>query len=191
MLELNKNQKRLPIGGHHFYCHSVMFKGDTFPEVVKKMAEFRRNNNIAAGDPEQEILAHYQDKWPFMVVQSDREPKLEPPESYTQWRDWVFRTWKNPPKKFLGEKEATDRFVVCQSCPHFVSNPYWKKNPTPESMEVSRREFVLQRGIQADKISGFCALHLAPIGPMVFVADPKPLSQMKEGEIEPEACWVK
>src|SRR5690349_17404270 len=106
MLQLNTKQKRMPFGGHQYPEYGMVFRGETFKEVKDKLAKFRLDNNIPAGNPEQEILVHYLKNWPWMVIINDKPPASMGDEDYAKWRDWIHKTWKNPPRKHLTTKEA-------------------------------------------------------------------------------------
>lgn len=186
-LALNKNQKREPYGGHHFVEQGITFKGDTFDEVIEKVADFRKNNNYPAGDPVQDVLIFYVKHWPYMVT-DDLEPKEEVPidTKYLEWRDWIYKVWQNPPKKFLTTKEAQDRWKVCETCP-FNQKKDWAKSD--ESTELKRRQYLLTRGIAYPSFLGFCSLHRADLGVIVFTDQPVSLSSKKDGG-HYEKCWV-
>lgn len=186
MLEYNKDQKRLPIGGHHFNAYGATFTGETFHEVVSKLAEFKRNNNIAAGNPEQEVLMFYFKNWPYMVKMSEKPQPFEPKGDYDYWRDWIFATWKKPPSKFITSAEAKERWDVCRNC-GFLKKLNWPE--TKESTELARRAFILSRGMTSPDFLGYCSLHKAHLPALVFVDNPAPFSAKKEGD-EPSECWV-
>ncbi len=188
MFKLNEKMPREPIGGHHFASHGVTFKGDSFKEVVSQLRAFRINNNIAVGDPAQDVLIFYAENFPWMVEQDwNAEPKKEN-KYYVRWRDWIYGQWKNPPKKVLTTKEASDRWKICLDCPWRL--PFvWKK--TDESQELIRRAFMLRRGVEIPKDLGYCALHRVDLGVFCFLENPEVQSaQQKDGAKEPK-CWVK
>ncbi len=187
MLKINKDQMRLPIGGHHFPSHGNTFKGDTLVELVEKITEFRINNGINIGNPEQEVLTFYYKNWPYMVKEVDNT-KNPDEESlrYIYWRSWIQKTWKNPPNKFASLKEASDRWTICETCPFNVKKD-WDK--TDESEELTRRSFLLSRGYVSPKSIGFCSLHNADIAAFSFIDAAKEFSAKKDGGSH-AACWV-
>ena len=72
--ELRKHQQLRPLeGGHHFHCYGLKFTGETLGEVVGKVSSYRLNNLIPMGRPEQEVLAYYADKFPWMVDAAEDE----------------------------------------------------------------------------------------------------------------------
>jgi len=186
VLELNKNQKRLPIGGHHFRDHSVTFRGETLDEVVKKLTSFRASNNIPAGNPEQEVLFFYAKNWPYMVKRSENEEQQAIDNDYVAWRDSVYKLWSKQPPKFIPQLEAIERWNVCETCPNLVKIDW----PTsPEMTELLHRTFLLSRGLQTPSFLGYCARHSTDLRSVVYVESPTSLSSKKDGQ-QPEKCWI-
>lgn len=188
MLRLNPDAKRAPFGGHHYPEHGMTFKGESFKEVLKDVADFRRNNNLPAGDPEQEVLFYYASKFPWMV-RADHGA-VEPPQvksQYHEFRDWVHKTWRKPPVSSVTTKQARERWAVCEKCPFNV--PYAFRE-TDESSELVRRSFLLRRGITVPSFLGFCALHKADLGAFSFFEDAKSYSSKKDSTQQPAPCWV-
>lgn len=187
MLEFKKNQKRLPFGGHHHPAYGIVFRGETLAEVVKKIEDYRINNHLAIGNPEQEVLERYQKLWPWLVKTSeDKEPTPEKSQAYKDWRFWVDRLWANPPIKVLTIKEARLRWDVCLKCP-FNQKPDWKDDR--ETAEIKRRLYLLRRGVDVPEDLGICALHKADLSVLSFLENPENVSLKKDGE-KPKDCWV-
>lgn len=188
MLKLNTAQQRLPLGGHHYHEYGVTFRGDTFQEVVEKLKSFRLNNNISYGDPEQEVLKFYASHWPYMV-RTDREgtEKEEEPQDYQDWRKWTQTTWRNPPLKRITTREATDRWNACLGC-KFNKPLDWEMSD--ESRELSRRIFILRRGLDAPSGVGYCSLHKCDLGVFGYIGDAEKYSTKNENEEQPKECWV-
>ncbi len=185
MLKIAPHQQRLPFGGHQYAEYGITFKGETFDVVKDKLTKFRLNNNIPAGNPGQEILAHYAKHWPWMVKSDGESPRMESTE-YIRWRDWIFRTWRTPPKKMVTPKEAKERWEKCLSCPMLRRRPM---ESTDESAELVRKAFILRRGIEVPTNLGFCALHGADLSVLVFTEPAKDFSDKKD-TVQPECCWV-
>lgn len=187
MLKFNKNQKRLPIGGYHFPSHGTTFRADTLDGLVKKIKDFRTTNAIGAGAPEQEVLIFYAKHWPYMVME-DRDPP--PPkitqEEYAQWRDWIQSTWTKPPNKTLTSKEAKSRWEVCQKCPF---NKQLKWEGTDESAELTRRAFILRRGLEVPLNLGFCSRHRWDLSVAVWIDQATGFSAEPNHQKRPD-CWV-
>jgi hypothetical protein len=187
VLRLNPDSKRLPFGGHHFHEYGMTFKGDTFKEVVKKVADFRLTNNLPSGDPEQEVLGYYARQWPWLVKEEHKPIAIETQsQEYFQLRDWIYMAWKKPATKLLSVKECKDRWEICRDCP-FNLQPNWDE--TKESAELTRRSFVLRRGQDTPDYLGFCALHKADLSAFSFIEAAKEYSAKKEGDSYP-GCWV-
>lgn len=183
MLKFNKDQKRLPIGGHHYAEYGKTFKGKDVPDLSKQVAAFRLSNNIPAGNPEQEILTFYAQNWPYMVKE-DREavPVMEDVD-YKAWRDWIYNAWSHPPKKLLTGKEAKERWEACLKCPARKTFP-WKS--TDESSELVRRAYVLRRGQETGVNNSFCDCYRADLSLFVFLDG---ASVQKDPEA-PKNCWT-
>jgi hypothetical protein len=162
MLKLNPTSKKSPPGGHQYREYGITFKGEKFSEVVTKVRDFRLHNNHPVGDPEQEVLCYYADHWPWLVKEDrDAAEPESPPDQYFLWREWLHRTWRNPPNKIITVKEAKDRWDKCEKCPF---NQQFKHDETAESSELSRRAFLLRRGIEVPEFLGFCSCHAADLG---------------------------
>ncbi len=185
---VNKKQKREPAGGHHFVIDGTTIKGETFDEVVTKVNEYRRNNNLPVGDTKRDITLFYAKNWPYMVIRSEveYEPKIFE-EGYIKWRDWVYKTWSNPPAKFITKKEAEDRWDVCKTCPFNKPKNF---SASPELSEINRRTFLMSRGLEAPSFLGYCALHSADLPTLVYADNPATLLFEKDNE-PLENCWVK
>ena len=186
MLRYNKNQHRSPIGGHHFSDHGVMFRGDTFDEVVEKIRNFRITNALPLGEPSQDVLRFYAKNFPYMVVADGAETKEEGDAKRNSWRSWVFETWRNPPKKVIVTKDAERRWEICKKCPYNRSIENYKNS---EDKEIRKRAYLLRKGIDIPSGLGFCSLHKADLSVFTFIEDAKAHSHAKDGD-KHEKCWV-
>ena len=188
MLKLKENSKKSPPGGHHYVEHRVTFKGESWTEVVKKVTDFRLHNNIPQGNPSQEVLNFYADNWPWLVKEDESAPEPEPaPSQYDLWRDWIYRTWKNPPKKLVTPTEAKARWAICSTCP---MNEQFKFSESSESAELTRRTFLLRRGIESSEALAFCSCHKADLASFSFFDNAKEYSRMHHPIEKPDRCWV-
>lgn len=183
MLKLNPNQKRQPFGGHQFFDSqkAVSFRGNTFEDVKNKLTSYRINNGIPVGNPEQEILQYYATHWPFMVMPCETANANALSPKYLGWREFVSKSWLIPPKKFITSKEAQERWKICCECP-FNQLKDWKE--TDESSELTRRAFVLRRGIDVPEYLGYCSLHRVDLGVFCFL-DQAELPKKVEAP-----CWI-
>ncbi len=166
MLKINKDQKRLPVGGHHYIEYGKTFKGESVDEIEEQISAFRLANNIPAGNPKQEILAFYAKNWPWMVKEDREAVETISDEDYIAWREWVYSTWKNPPKLRKSRWESTD-----------------------ESSELVRRAYLLRRGIEVPINLTFCSCHRADLGVLVLTEQAKSYSARKDVE-QPVNCWI-
>lgn len=187
MLKLNPNMKREPFGGHHYPQYGMTFRGDTLGKVIIDLTAFRLNNNIPAGSPEQDVLNYYAEKFPYMVMADEDRSDSPQDRDYTLWRDWIYGAWRRPPKKFVSVKEASNRWEICLVCPMHRPTDWTK---TDESRELSRRSFLLTRGVDTPAKLGYCRLHHCDLSAFVFIDGVKEFSAKKDGE-ELESCWVK
>lgn len=187
MLQLNKDQQRLPIGGHHYPSYGMTFRGETMVEVAKKLGEYRLTNNYPIGEPQQDVLGYYAKNWPFMVKNVESEVIETQDDDYVNWRDWVFRTWKKPPSKFLSGAEIKPRLEVCETCP-FNKEINWSRSE--ELTEVLKRAFILKRGMPTPENIGYCACHRADLSTLVFIENAAGFSNKLNETTEPKACWV-
>lgn len=188
MIVLNKNQQREPIGGHHYVELGRVISGETFMGVVDQVRDSRITNGRSVGNPEMDVLLFYQANWPFMVIEDEfKKPEPEPDPNYTTTRDWVFSTWKNPPKKLVTSKEATIRAGICSSCPKRISK---HKTMSEEASEVERRSFMLRCGITIKDSEAYCSCHRWPIEVAIFIDGADRFSAKKDKDNVPEGCWV-
>lgn len=186
MYQLKQNSKKAPFGGHQYHEYGVTFSGASFDAVVEKLKAFRLNNSITYGDPEQEVLAYYADKWPWLVERVDEEGEREE-EDYAAWRDWVHKTWRSAPTKLIVPKEAQDRWDICEKCPFNMPDEFGNG---PEPKELRRRAFLMRRGVDVPKHLGYCSHHRADLGAFTFIQNAKVFSALpKEGEPF-KGCWT-
>lgn len=187
-LRLNPDQLRQPFGGHQFpNSDGRILRGDKFSDVVKELVDFRSTNGIQMGNPEQEILAYYSIHWPFMIEKVDDNPIHSPTSLFLGWSRWVRRTWRNPPKKFVSTREASERWKVCEKCPF---NKEFDWPTTIESSAISQRAYLLRKGIDVPDHLGYCACHGCDIGAMSFIATPDQFAETDKTLEKPAACWV-
>ena len=185
-LTLRKTLVR-PVGGHHFIENRVMMRGETLEELVGKITDYRLNNSISIGEPEQEVLQFYTKNWPYMVDEEEDSKPLPPPDKYkVQWIDWVRRQWGKTPSKAATVKEAEIRWKVCLDCPYNLP----LESLTREEEEIMRKAFMLRRGHETPKKLGFCALHLWDNSSAVFIEAPSGVSGMKKDTVRYPKCWV-
>lgn len=188
MLRINPDQQRGPRGGHHFQVpNGPMLRDEEFKGLVKKLVDYRVNNLIPLGAPDQEILRYYEKEFPYVVQETPQAERGGLTEAFTAWARWVRRAWRTPPKKTITTKEASCRWEVCQKCKH---NKPFNWSDTPESMAMSQRAFLLRRGLEVPNGLGFCDLHCCDISVMSFIDNPKGFSEKPESESQPESCWV-
>lgn len=187
MLKLNRNQKREPFGGHHFPDHGVTFKANSYDELVKKVEQFRANNAIPLGNPSQEILEFYAKHAPFMVLPDNESIEIAPKSDYQDARDWIYKTWRNPPQKTVGRLEAKDRWECCKNCKFNVAFP---DSPNGELDALKRRAFMLRKGEKIPDFLGFCSLHRADLGVFVFIEQAMNYSEKKKDTEVANGCWL-
>ncbi len=185
--QLKPNSKREPFGGHHFRENSVTLKGDTFDEVVDLLSNFRLINGKPIGNPRQEVINFYAEKFPWMV-EWDLEGKEDEPEKqeYLDWRDWVSSMWGKAQGKFITRKEASFRWDICKNCPHNVGTP-WKE--TKESIEFSRKSLLLKRGEKTPEKYQYCDLHRADVAVASFLESPQEFSRKDKNKSNHPGCW--
>lgn len=186
MLALNEKAMKQPIGGHHYACHGIMFRGDSFTEVVEKLANFRINNGIPIGNPDQEILMTYAASYPNLVKTRIGDAE-KPSEEYRKWRLWVNSVWKDPPSKQISERQAKERWKKCIGCKYLTDYP-WKK--TDESAQIQRRAFLLRKGAACPEKIQFCSLHLADIPVLSFIETPAKYTDAPKDKVDESGCWV-
>jgi len=184
---LNKFQKRLPLGGHHFPEKGAMIKGETFHEVDDLLTNFRLFNGRALGNPVREVTDYYASKFPWMVILETEPVKEEElDEDYVAWRDWISGVWGKPMGKFISLRESKDRLQICRGCPHNAGKPW---DESEESIEFERKSLMLKRGNLVDEKICYCDLHKADISVSCFIENPIPVSRKDKDEQDYPACW--
>lgn len=179
---------REPPGGHQFPERGTTITGERFLDVVKKLSDFRINNGIPLGDPTQEILIRYAEKWPYLVENDDSGmPQIVSTSNKSSWKEWVFSIWSHPPKLLITSKEASARWEICLECPF---NKKLSLEVTGEDAEIKRRTFLLRRGQEVPASLHFCSLHGMDLSVGCFLEKPKDFS-ISEPIGEYEKCWVK
>lgn len=187
MLKFREKSMRMPFGGHHYPDYGITFKGESFKEVVDKVRDFRLRNNIDVGEPDQDVLCFYAMHWPWLVsVDHKREDPPKENAQFVAWREWIQKTWKKPPTRLVTVKEAKDRWAVCSTCPF---NRPWDFRETKESAELTRRAFLLRKGVEVPEDLCYCDLHNADLGVFSFISSAKDYSA-KNSEEHYGGCWV-
>ncbi len=186
-LRLKENQKRLPFGGHHFRENGVTLKGDTFEDVEELLSNFRLINGKPIGNPKDEIIAYYAEKFPWMVEYDTNEQVVEPlSEEYIAWRDWISSIWGKTQGHFITRKEASFRWEICKKCPHNVGSPW---DDSKESIEFSRKALLLKRGENTPENLRYCDLHKVDIGVASFQESARDLSRKDDNKPDHPGCW--
>lgn len=177
----------LPIGGHHFIEDGVMLKGDTLPDVVKALSDYRLTNMVPIGEPEQEILQYYMRNWPYMVDEDYdykiTDAKVSP---NSRWVKWIRMNWGKPLGKMATAREANSRAAICCKCPYNL--PIEPINQ--EEQEMMRKAFMMRRGHDVPKNLGFCSLHLWDNGSSIFIEAPSNVSGLEKDAARYVGCWV-
>lgn len=187
MLSLKNNQQRQPIGGHHYPTHGKTFKSDTFQGLIAEVKKFRLDNSLPFGDPEQEILYYYAEKFPFMVKSDPDRTAIQKDPDYLAWRNWVWDSCKKFSHKFLTQKEAEERQSACAKCPY--NKPItWTGE---EAKQVGKKSFILRRCQQVMPLVGFCTFHKWDNRVSCFTEDAKIFSKQKQDKHPPANCWIK
>lgn len=186
-LKLNPHQKRLPFGGHHFREDGIMLKGEAFKDVEELLRDFRLMNGRPVGNPSQDIIIYYAQKFPWMVM-TDHDATPDEPEEYDYvcWRDWITSVWGKVQNKFITRKEASFRWEKCNGCPNNVGKT-WKSSA--EATEFERKSLLLRRGEKTPENYCYCALHRADVSVASFLESPRDLSRKLPNSAEQEGCW--
>lgn len=187
MLKINKDQMRLPFGGHHYVENGHMLKGETFDEVKTKLTDYRLNNNNPVGNPGQDILAYYAVNFPWMVREDPTEMPEES-ENFIDWRAWVQKTWVKPPKKMLTSKEASFRWEVCKGCK--FNQPIEQGHKPAEFEQITRKALLLRRGVKIPQELGYCCLHRFDLSVATFIETPRDHSEKSTSSPNHPSCWV-
>lgn len=184
---LKLNMKREPFGGHHFRENGATLKGDNFNDVVDLLTNFRLINGRPIGNPTQEVINYYAEKFPWMVEYDLSGEEDEPVnQEYEAWRDWVSSVWGKPQNKFITRKEASFRWEVCKKCPFNIGSTWTE---TKESTEFSRKSLLLKRGEKTPENMVFCSLHHADIGVASFLESPRDFSRKDKNKSDHPGCW--
>lgn len=185
--KLNRFQKRLPHGGHHFVERGVTIKGDSVTEVAGLLENYRLINGRPLGNAYQEIVDYYASKYPWMVIKDlDPQEDEEIDQDYIDWRNWISSVWGKPMGKWISRKEASMRWEVCKNCPFNAGKPW---DLDKEATEFDRKSLLLRRGESVPENYQFCSLHKADIGVSSFIESPMALSRKDPDKQAPSQCW--
>lgn len=184
---IRHGQQLRPHGGHHFYAHGIKFEGETHLHVYEKLREYRLNNMIPVGNVEQEVLAYYYEKFPWMVDAISSEEPVPKNDYYARWRGWIHRMWKTPLNRAVTKKEAATRWAVCQGCPHNIK---LSVDGSKEGSETLRRAFLLRRGHDIPPFLGFCSLHSFDLSVASFLEAPAEVSGKLKDTANYPGCWA-
>jgi len=186
-LRLKENSMRIPFGGHHFKDRAIMFKADSFDELVDKIRVFRIANSVKVGNPEEEILIYYAKNWPWLVEENPEPEETKENPRYEKWRDFIFGMKKTPIRKYANEREMRTRYETCEKCKY-------RKRVNPKERDefdaLKAKIFVLCRGSMICGMDQFCDLHQAPIPVLLAAETTKDLIPPKDGNGS-EDCWIK
>jgi hypothetical protein len=190
-------------GDHHFPdpC-GFTFRADDFPALLSKITQYRLQNGLPVGDPEQEVLTFYAKSFPWSVIEEDGRkvlsqkhttlfdnPDTNPAKVSQSLQErlyaWVNQVWRNPPAKLLAPQEAASRVSACKNCPQHL--PPLSDTPLndPRAKETDRRVFVLAKCRPASDALGSCAHFGWDCRLACLLPNPS-----GGGEKEPAGCWV-
>jgi hypothetical protein len=184
---LNKDQQRRPFGGHHFPEMGMVLRSEKFEDLVKRVKEVRIINGNPIGNPEQEILRYYAERFPFMVKSGQSPDQPIVPSDYLKWRDWIRLMWFQAPNKIVSRKEASTRWEKCLACP-MNRKIDWAVGE--EAKEFEKRSFLIRHGQNTPDNLGFCTCHRWDSRVVVFLDAPEKLSNKREGDTQPPECFV-
>lgn len=156
MLAYNHNALKPPLGGHRFRDGTT---GETFAEVVRKIAAERVTNHLPFGNPEQEVLAYYQEIAPHLVTNaggnvanSDRQQVSESIMATAYGR--FERLDRNDPV-------VQRRRDTCAACAHCRCT--FEGDETPYSREAERVAVLLSGDLNVMSL-GYCTHHRWSVG---------------------------
>lgn len=145
-----------PIGGYTFMVADTVLTGDTPKDVIAKIAEYRRNSGLPAGDPHHDLAEFTRTKYPWLVMEVNEEsPDDEGSEEHLA-REYVTAMWARSPVEHEEVHIQKERFQGCLGCPN-----YRKLNADKVTII---RATVLSPGLMPDIVRGdehgFCEHHL-------------------------------
>jgi hypothetical protein len=187
MKHINPSAQRKPIGGHHFTDRGQIIHSDTFPNLVKALADFRLANSWELGEPEKEILAYYATIAPWLVLDDGLPTKhVGIPAHIQPLREWLNEVYKAGNVTLCPKTEAKERWAGCEGC-KYASEIDWEYSAETQEME---RKAALLKGMRVTPLDdSFCRLHKWATSVATYMHKPK----FTEANMDrsPEACFVR
>ena len=151
MIVLKKNPCRTPIEGHHFIDRGTLFSGDNVASVAAKVAQFRKENGFAPGNPDREIALYYAQIAPWMV-EEDGNPEFPASKTcFDRACDHLIEAYRNGAIKPIGEEDQQKREKICLTC------EYCLKLPQNGQGEDAKRRMLLLTAGNGDPALGWCS----------------------------------
>jgi hypothetical protein len=166
------NHPQQPPGGYPFTDPSgVPFTADSIKALLAKITSYRTANGLPAGNPEKEVEADYQVRYPWLVskVGVIEDTKEDPVAR------WINRQWKSPTRErdFVESETERVRLETCAACPYYATAHVY-------SPETSRRLTILGVGRIHDRSA--CMVNHWAVGYAALMPNP-------EGQVV-EGCWA-
>ncbi len=186
------NPHVLPPNGFYFVdSDEVRFTAPTLAKLVTAITEYRAMNNIAAGDPRQEVVDFTCARYPS-GCRSNAKPLKAVAEHLplvsrvTRWLTIIIRGMSKQPGSYVSKLEANRRAAICLQCPHQAN---WLNQCPGCAAGMRRLSSSVRRGMEADggeKLLG-CGVLGEDTRTSVFLDKLAPSARPEL----PDFCWRK
>lgn len=182
-LEIVRGHPKVPSCGWNFHDHGQNFTGRDADEVIRKLTEYRTQNSLPLGDPEQELAAYYAEQAPYLVRERPTQP-IETNGVRQRVAEHTMGIWYGKFQRLpVHNEQVRERLAVCVSCTHFHhdfhdgESSYWREAATRAALMTGDMDC-------AEK--GHCDYHHWIISLAARLVTPAKLATMPA----PSCCWV-
>jgi len=114
-----------PPNGYQFKeSDGVLIAGQDWPDVIRKVRDYRKRNKLADGEPAKEVIAQVCEAHPNICWDVDEATKKE--RTVVNLKGRLLLSYRDLQKKrneFVSPELARDRANVCARCPKRVELP--------------------------------------------------------------------
>lgn len=182
-LEIVRGHPKVPVGGWTAHYHGQNFTGRDADDLILKLTEYRTQNGLPLGNPEQELAAHYAEQAPYLVREKPTQP-IETNGVRQRVAEHTMAIWYGKFQRLpVHNEQFKERLDVCASCEHFRrdfhdgESSYWREAATRSALMTGDMDC-------AEK--GHCRHHHWLVALAARLVTPDKLATMPA----PGCCWV-
>lgn len=123
------NRNLYPVGGYFFINQDgSKIVGEKWPDVVVRVADYRKRNNLPPGNPDAEVDAQACERTPAYCSEENMTvPPMTAPATLKSrvlaWLSGTLRGQTEKPLQFVNDATALERERICAGCPRNKSLP--------------------------------------------------------------------